>query len=134
MENLWGYSYFPTEGCGFWWRDKYRARETNIGFKFFSKNDAVWLHSALTRTLSVLDPYPTRTRPVLDPYLEFFFLEKNGYAWVRMQRYPGSTRTSAVSGTGMAPILPYPCFIVCNPFTITHYVTVYKTIHMYYLK
>jgi hypothetical protein len=28
-----------------------------------------------------------------------------------MQRYPGSTRTSAVSGTGTAPILPYPCFI-----------------------
>jgi hypothetical protein len=57
MENLWGYSYFPTEGCGFWWRDKYRVRETN------------------------------------------------------MQRYPDSNRTSAVSGTDTAPILPYPCFI-----------------------
>ena len=53
-------------------------------------------------------PYPTRTWPV--PGI-FFFWKKWGTPGVRMQRYPGCTRTSAVPGTGTAPKLPYPCFI-----------------------
>ena len=52
--------------------------------------------------------------PVPNPYREFFFLDKNGYAGVRMQQYPSSIGTHEVSGTDTASILPYRCFLDNN--------------------
>ena len=38
-----------------------------------------------------------------------------GMLGVRMQQYPGSIRSHDVPGTGMAPILPYWCFLgICQ--------------------
>jgi hypothetical protein len=42
---------------------------------------------------------------------DFFFLKNLGTPEVRMQKYPESTSTQKVSGTGTAPFLEYPCFI-----------------------
>jgi hypothetical protein len=47
-----------------------------------------------------------------DFFFFFFFLKNLGTPGVRMQKYPKSTSTQKVSGTGTAPFLEYPCFIV----------------------
>ena len=46
----------------------------------------------------------------------FVFLKNLGRRGVCMQKYPKSTSTQKVSGTGTAPFLEYPCFIFKRQF------------------
>ena len=44
----------------------------------------------------------------------FYFLKNLGMPGIRMRKYPKSTSTQKVFGTGTAPFLEYPCFIAFN--------------------
>ena len=61
----------------------------------------------LSLLLSIFVTYPKEKIKEND----FFFLKNLGTPGVCMQKYPKSTSTQKVSGTGMAPFFEYLCFI-----------------------
>jgi hypothetical protein len=51
---------------------------------------------------------------------DFIFLKNLGMPEIRIQKYPKSTSTQKVSGTGTAPFLEYPCFIDDDTQNLTY--------------
>jgi hypothetical protein len=67
----------------------------------------MFIFPLLSLLLSIFETYPKEKMKEND----FYSLKILGTHAVRMQKYPKSTSTQKVSGTGTAPFLEYPCFI-----------------------